>query len=59
MYKDDWNKVCEHVGSRTQEECILHFLRLPIEDPYLDDPSCGEFVCLVFLLDYLCGCYDE
>ncbi|KAA0197132.1 hypothetical protein HAZT_HAZT008995 [Hyalella azteca] len=37
LYKDDWNKVCEHVGSRTQDECILHFLRLPIEDPYLED----------------------
>ncbi|KAH8271397.1 hypothetical protein KR018_008649 [Drosophila ironensis] len=37
MHKDDWNKVCEHVGSRTQDECILHFLRLPIEDPYLED----------------------
>uniref|UniRef100_A0AAX7V0H6 SWI/SNF related, matrix associated, actin dependent regulator of chromatin subfamily c member 2 n=1 Tax=Astatotilapia calliptera TaxID=8154 RepID=A0AAX7V0H6_ASTCA len=36
MYKDDWNKVSEHVGSRTQDECILHFLRLPIEDPYLE-----------------------
>ena len=42
MYKDDWNKVCEHVGSRTQEECILHFLRLPIEDPYLDDNNSGR-----------------
>ncbi|CAF5150504.1 unnamed protein product, partial [Rotaria magnacalcarata] len=21
MYKDDWNKVCEHVGTRTQDEC--------------------------------------
>nr|NVI75746.1 moira [Cucujiformia]NVI75763.1 moira [Cucujiformia] len=41
MYKDDWNKVCEHVGSRTQDECILHFLRLPIEDPYLEDPEAG------------------
>merc|ERR1719369_538717 len=41
MYKDDWNKVCEHVGSRTQDECILHFLRLPIEDPYLEDPENG------------------
>lgn len=30
LYKDDWNKVCEHVGTRTQDECILHFLRLPI-----------------------------
>ena len=36
MYKDDWNQVCSHVGSRTQADCILHFLRLPIEDPYLD-----------------------
>ncbi|XP_052473942.1 SWI/SNF complex subunit SMARCC1-like isoform X1 [Carassius gibelio] len=36
MYKDDWNKVSEHVGSRTQDECILHFLRLPIEDQYLE-----------------------
>ncbi|RDD37880.1 SWI/SNF complex subunit SMARCC2 [Trichoplax sp. H2] len=37
MYKDDWNKVANHVGSRTHDECILHFLRLPIEDPYLDE----------------------
>ncbi|XP_045483137.1 SWI/SNF complex subunit SMARCC1-like [Harmonia axyridis] len=36
MFKDDWNKVAEHVGSRTQDECILHFLRLPIEDSFLD-----------------------
>ncbi|KAL1122966.1 hypothetical protein AAG570_003290 [Ranatra chinensis] len=41
LYKDDWNKVCEHVGSRTQDECILHFLRLPIEDPYLEDYEAG------------------
>ncbi|KAJ3602513.1 hypothetical protein NHX12_030267 [Muraenolepis orangiensis] len=39
MYKDDWNKVSEHVGSRTQDESILHFLRLPIEDPYLEETS--------------------
>ncbi|XP_022082605.1 SWI/SNF complex subunit SMARCC2-like isoform X2 [Acanthaster planci] len=37
MYRDDWNKVSEHVGSRTQDECILHFLRLPIEDTFLED----------------------
>lgn len=41
MYKDDWNKVCEHVGTRTQDECILNFLRLPIEDPYLEDHEAG------------------
>ncbi|XP_017275005.1 SWI/SNF complex subunit SMARCC1b [Kryptolebias marmoratus] len=39
VYREDWNKVSEHVGSRTQDECILHFLRLPIEDPYLEDSS--------------------
>lgn len=39
MFKDDWNKVCEHVGTRTQDECILKFLQLPIEDPYLDSNS--------------------
>lgn len=43
MYKDDWNKVCEHVGSRTQDECILHFLRLPIEDPYLERNQLNDF----------------
>ncbi|KAJ1783166.1 SWI/SNF and RSC complex subunit Ssr2, partial [Coemansia sp. RSA 2399] len=34
MYDDDWNRIAEHVGSRSREECVLHFLKLPIEDPY-------------------------
>ena len=49
MYKDDWNKITEHVGSRTQDECITHFLQLPIEDPYLEEGgevALGEFVKL-------------
>jgi SWI/SNF related-matrix-associated actin-dependent regulator of chromatin subfamily C len=41
MYRDDWNKVSEHVGTRTQDECILKFLQLPIEDPYLDNNNSG------------------
>merc|ERR1712012_467150 len=48
MYKDDWNKVCEHVGSRTQDECILHFLRLPIEDPYLEKAESGALGPLAY-----------
>lgn len=36
MYSDDWNKVADHVGSRTRDECILHYLQLPFEDPYVD-----------------------
>ncbi|KAF9930621.1 hypothetical protein FBU30_000247 [Linnemannia zychae] len=35
MYDEDWNLVAEHVGTRSREQCILHFLQLPIEDPYL------------------------
>uniref|UniRef100_A0A8R1HN90 SANT domain-containing protein n=1 Tax=Caenorhabditis japonica TaxID=281687 RepID=A0A8R1HN90_CAEJA len=39
MFKDDWNKVCDHVGTRTQHECVLKFLQLPIQDPYLSEDS--------------------
>uniref|UniRef100_A0AC35TMP8 SWI/SNF complex subunit SMARCC2 n=1 Tax=Rhabditophanes sp. KR3021 TaxID=114890 RepID=A0AC35TMP8_9BILA len=37
IYKDDWNKVSDHVGSRTQYECILKFLQLPIKDAFIDE----------------------
>ncbi|KAL3117243.1 hypothetical protein niasHT_007646 [Heterodera trifolii] len=37
MFKDDWNQVADHVGTRTQDECILHFLQLPIQDPFLEE----------------------
>ncbi|KAF9096848.1 hypothetical protein BGX23_010296 [Mortierella sp. AD031] len=39
MYDEDWNLVAEHVGTRSREQCILHFLQLPIEDPYLSAAS--------------------
>jgi len=43
MYKDDWNQVADHVGTRTQDECILHFIQLPIQDPYLEGrPGAGH-----------------
>ncbi|KAK3825737.1 MAG: hypothetical protein J3Q66DRAFT_328476 [Benniella sp.] len=35
LHDEDWNMVAEHVGTRSREQCILHFLQLPIEDPYL------------------------
>ncbi|KAG9071193.1 hypothetical protein KI688_008738 [Linnemannia hyalina] len=39
MYDEDWSLVAEHVGTRSREQCILHFLQLPIEDPYLGATS--------------------
>lgn len=35
LYDDDWNSVAEHVGTRSREQCIMQFLQIPIEEPYL------------------------
>ncbi|GAX86503.1 hypothetical protein CEUSTIGMA_g13911.t1 [Chlamydomonas eustigma] len=32
MFGDNWAEVAEHVGTKTQVQCMLHFLQLPIED---------------------------
>ena len=29
-------QVGEHVGSRNQDECILYFMRLPVEEKFTD-----------------------
>ncbi|KAK9447090.1 SWIRM domain-containing protein [Limtongia smithiae] len=36
LYDDDWNAIADHIGTRTREQCVLKFLQLPIEDPYLE-----------------------
>ncbi len=36
-FGDDWDAVADHVSTKMKEQCILHFLRLPIEEPYLED----------------------
>ncbi|GAA5869089.1 hypothetical protein JCM8547_008694 [Rhodosporidiobolus lusitaniae] len=36
MHSEDWDKVADHVGTRTKEQCIVRFLKLPIEDPFLE-----------------------
>lgn len=35
MFDDNWDLIAEHVGTKNREQCIVKFLRLPIEDPYL------------------------
>lgn len=35
-YDENWNKIADHVGSRTREECVVKFLQLEIEDQYLE-----------------------
>eukprot|EP01103_Thecamoeba_quadrilineata_P001682 TRINITY_DN1152_c0_g1_i2.p1 TRINITY_DN1152_c0_g1~~TRINITY_DN1152_c0_g1_i2.p1 ORF type:complete len:489 (-),score=90.79 TRINITY_DN1152_c0_g1_i2:88-1554(-) len=36
-FGEDWEQVAEHVGTKNAEQCVTQFLRLPIEDPYLED----------------------
>lgn len=31
MFGDNWNEIADHVGSKTVQQCVLQFLRLPIE----------------------------
>ncbi|OBA20379.1 SWIRM-domain-containing protein [Metschnikowia bicuspidata var. bicuspidata NRRL YB-4993] len=37
-----WDKISEHVASKTREECLVKFLHLPIEDRYLQKLVRGE-----------------
>lgn len=35
LYEDDWEKISQHIGSRTNNQAISKFIQLPIEDKYL------------------------
>lgn len=41
LYGDDWGKVSEHVGGRSQLQCLQRLLQLPIEDALLPQPGTG------------------
>ena len=41
VYGESWSDVAEHVGTKSVEECIRHFIRLPVEDRFLDDIGAG------------------
>lgn len=37
IYHDNWNEIAEHVGTKSKAQCILHFVRLPMEDGLLEN----------------------
>ncbi|KAJ3363705.1 hypothetical protein GGF32_003742 [Allomyces javanicus] len=39
MHDKDWSAIAAHVGTKTRDQCILQFLKVPIEDPYLGVPA--------------------
>lgn len=36
LFSENWNEIAEHVATKTKAQCILHFLQMPIEDPFLE-----------------------
>lgn len=37
IYNENWNEIAEHVATKSKAQCILHFLRLPMEDGKLEN----------------------
>ncbi|KAK4275034.1 hypothetical protein QN277_018177 [Acacia crassicarpa] len=35
-YGDDWKRVAQHVGGRTEKDCIAHFVKLPFGEEFLN-----------------------
>ncbi|KAF1354219.1 SWIRM-domain-containing protein [Lizonia empirigonia] len=35
-FDEDWNRVADHVATKTREQCVMKFLQLEIEDKYID-----------------------
>ncbi|KAK1268913.1 SWI/SNF complex subunit SWI3D [Acorus gramineus] len=36
IFGGNWNEIAEHVATKTKAQCILHFVQMPIEDPFLE-----------------------
>ena len=54
QFGQDWARVAAHVSTKTKEQCILHFLRLPIEDRYLDE-QVSPAHCFSLLISVKCA----
>ncbi|XP_072962666.1 SWI/SNF complex subunit SWI3B isoform X1 [Typha angustifolia] len=42
QYGEDWKKVAEHVGSRSEKDCIARFIKLPFGEQFLRPSEDGE-----------------
>ncbi|KAK6939128.1 SANT/Myb domain [Dillenia turbinata] len=38
-YGDDWRKIAEHVGGRSEKECVARFIRLPFLEQFMGPPG--------------------
>ncbi|GER40320.1 SWI/SNF complex subunit SWI3C [Striga asiatica] len=37
LYNENWNKIAEHVGSKSKAQCIVHFISLPVDGVVLEN----------------------
>lgn len=37
LFGENWSEIAEHVATKTKDQCMLHFIQMPIEDPFMDD----------------------
>jgi hypothetical protein len=44
---DNWQEISEHVGTKSRAQCILHFIQMPIEDPFLEELEASSTVTTV------------
>lgn len=42
LYNENWDQIAEHVGSKSKEQCLLHFIRLPVEDSFIENHFFGQ-----------------
>ncbi|KAL3638847.1 hypothetical protein CASFOL_016754 [Castilleja foliolosa] len=42
LHSENWNKIAEHVGSKSKAQCIVHFVRLPLDGQNIDVPSTSK-----------------
>ncbi|CAI0434761.1 unnamed protein product [Linum tenue] len=41
-YGDDWKKVAQHVGGRSEKDCITHFIKLPMGEKLAGSAEFGS-----------------
>lgn len=32
IYRESWNDIAEYVGTKSKAQCMMHFVRMPMED---------------------------
>ncbi|KAJ7958010.1 SWI/SNF complex subunit SWI3B [Quillaja saponaria] len=40
-YDDDWRRISQHVGDRSEKECVSHFVKLPFGEEFLGYSDSG------------------